>query len=465
MDCLGEGSEVLGGASKRLSIAVLGPQEIRREAIVPINAERIPIVRWIARSGALLQVPTSSSIDHRSMLFTPQRIGPVTISNRIVKSAMAEGRCDEDGAPTPALVHLYEQWAKGGVGLAIAGMAFVRRGYSYTGREIGLYEDQLIAALRPVTEAVHRHESRIFAQLCWAPPQLPRAKAQRLGATALSAGFNKTNLLLDRELTDGELCAIVADLASAGRRAREAGFDGIQLHGAHGYLISRSLSPKHNRRSDRWGGTFERRLTLLREIYNATRTAVGRDYPITLKMNAHDGESNGLDVETGVRIARAVAQWGFDAIEVSAGIGDVGLGCYPNKGGIPIDSGKQFLLEQFPALKMAGPLVGQALRLARRSVAFPGEAYFEPLARRIAEAVDVPVICVGGIRSRSVASRIVSETKIAMVSLARPLVREPDLPHRWRVGERNTALCTSCNECFVHLGFQQPLSCHGSRRG
>ncbi len=394
------------------------------------------------------------------MLFTAQRIGPVTLRNRIVKSAMAEGRCDENGVPSPALVRMHGQWAKGGVGLAISGMAHVRRGYSYTGREIGLYDDRLVEPLRALTDAVHRHRGHVFAQLCWAPPQLPRAKAQRLGATSISAGFNKTNLLFDRELGDAELRAIVADFAQAGRRAREAAFDGVQLHGAHGYLVSRSLSPKHNRRTDRWGGSFEGRLTLVREIYGAMREAVGSDFPITIKMNAHDGESDGLDVDTGVRIAQSFAAWGFDALEVSAGIGDVGLGCYPNKGGIPIDSGKQFLVEQFPALRLAGPLVGPALKLARRAVEFPGEAYFEPLARRIAEAVHIPVMCVGGIRSRAVAERIVNETKIAMVSLARPLIREPDLPNQWQSGASARATCTSCNECFVHLGFQKPLACY-----
>lgn len=409
-----------------------------------------------------LQARAAATID-RTMLFTPLRIGSVTIPNRIAKSAMAEGRCDDQGFPTPSLVRLYERWAEGGVGLAISGMAHVRRGYSFTGREIGLYDDRLIEPLQSVTDAVHRHGGCIFAQLCWAPPQLPRARAQRLGATSISAGFNKTNLLFDRELTDDELRAIVADLAEAGRRARAAGFDGVQLHGAHGYLISRSLSPKHNRRSDRWGGSFEGRLTLVREIYQAMRARVGADFPITIKLNAHDGESDGLDIATGVRIAVAVAALGIDAIEVSAGIGDVGLGCYPNKGGIPLDSGKQFLLEQFPALRLAGPLVGPALRIARKAVEFPGEAYFEPIARRIAEAVDIPVLCVGGIRSRSVADRILRETKIAMVSIARPLLREPDLPHRWRSGQSNTAACTSCNECFVHIGFQKPLACRAMR--
>jgi 2,4-dienoyl-CoA reductase-like NADH-dependent reductase (Old Yellow Enzyme family) len=393
------------------------------------------------------------------MLFSPIRVGSVTIPNRIVKSAMAEGRADENGSPTESLVRLYERWAAGGVGLCITGMAHVRRGYGYTNHELGLYADELIAPLEKLTAGVHRHKAKIFAQLCWAPPQLPREKAKRLGSTAPSAGLNKTNLLRDREVTSAEIGDIVADFAAATRRARDAGFDGIQLHGAHGYMISRMLSPKHNRRTDRWGGGFDGRLRFLRELYDASRAAAGVQFPITIKLNVHDGEPDGLTTDMGVRIARTIAGWGFDAIEVSAGTGDVGLGCYPNRGGIPIDSGTEFLTTTFPALKLVGPFVGAAIRVVRRTVAFPGEAYFEPIARAVAEAVDVPVICVGGIRSRTVAERIVRETKIAMVSLARPLVREPDLPNKWRSGTSHAALCTNCNECFVHLGFQQPLAC------
>jgi 2,4-dienoyl-CoA reductase-like NADH-dependent reductase (Old Yellow Enzyme family) len=393
------------------------------------------------------------------MLFTPLRVGPVTIRNRIAKSAMAEGRCDGEGRPLPSLVRLYERWAQGGVGLCITGMAYVRKGYSFTGGEIGLYDDSNIRPLQELTASVHRHDSRIFAQICWAPPQLPRRKARALGATAPSAGLNKTNFLFDRALTDKEILAIVADFGAAARRARTAGFDGVQLHAAHGYLISRMLSPKHNRRTDRWGGDFERRLAFARAVVEATRGAVGADYPVTVKLNAHDGEPGGMDTDTGTRIAQSMAGWGVDAIEVSAGTGDVGFGCYPNKGGIPLASGKQYVHTNFPALKRVGPLVDLALYAVGRRVGFPGEAYFEPLARRVAEAVSIPVLCVGGIRSLEVAERIVRDTPIAMISLARPLVREPDLPNRWRDGSTPVAACTSCNECFTHVGLGMPLAC------
>ncbi|MBW2462443.1 MAG: NADH:flavin oxidoreductase [Deltaproteobacteria bacterium] len=353
-------------------------------------------------------------------LFEPISIGPVTIPNRIVKSAMAEGQSDASGHALPGLARMYGRWARGGVGLAITGMAHIRPGYSFTDREIGLYCDANVEPLRAVTAAAHEHGGRIFAQLCHAPPQLPRAKAKELGAVAPSGGLCRTNLRWGRGLTGDELRRLAKDFGAAARRAREAGFDGVQLHAAHGYLLSRMLSPRDNRRTDRWGGSFEGRLAFLSEVYSEVRRGVGDDYPITIKLNAHDGVRGGLDVETSLRIALGI---------------------------------------EFPFLRPVKPVLGPIIRGLSRSVRLREEAYFAPLAERFAGVLSIPVICVGGIRTLATATRLVEETPVAMVSLARPLVRQPGLPRAWQRGESSTAQCTSCNECFVHLGFGQPLRC------
>ncbi len=392
-------------------------------------------------------------------LFDPIALRGVTIANRIVKSAMAEGAADADGRPSDRLCRMYGRWARGGVGLAITGMAHIRPGFSYTGREIGLYDDSLVAPLRRLTAASHDDGGRIFAQLCHAPPQLPRAKAKRLGAVAPSGGFCRTNLLWNRALDDDELSALTRDFGLAAGRAREAGFDGVQLHAAHGYLLSRTLSPRDNRRRDRWGGSFDGRLTFLRETVLAVRAAVGDDFPVLVKLNAHDGVRGGLDEETSLRVGKRLETWGVDAIEVSAGIGDVGLGCYPNKGGIPRQSGKRWLGQEFPFIRPLLPAVGPILDAVGRSVALREEAYFYSHARRFADALDIPIISVGGIRSLDVAQRIVAQSRVAMVSLARPLVRQPSLPRLWQQGRSRTAQCASCNECFVHLGLDEVLRC------
>jgi len=391
-------------------------------------------------------------------LFKPITLRNVTLQNRIVKSAMSEGRALADGRPTAALCQMYARWARGGVGLSITGMAHVRRGYGYA-REIGLYDDGLIEPLRALTAASHAHGGRIFAQLCHASPQIPRAKARALGAVAPSAGWCMTNWLYQRPIDSSELERLVTEFGEAARRARQADFDGVQLHAAHGYLLSRMLSPRLNRRHDRWGGSFDGRLRLLEEAYRAVRQQVGEDFPVLVKLNAHDGRPRGLQVEDSIAIARRLAAWGVDGIEVSAGIGDVGLGIYPNRGEVPHDLSKRWLGRELPLLRPLLPVLGPAIAALARPVRFTEEAYFFELARRFAEAVEVPIICVGGIRSRHMAERILETSRVAMVSLARPLVRQPSLVRDWQRGRNVEADCISCNRCFVSLGLGEPLRC------
>ena len=391
-------------------------------------------------------------------LFKPINLRGVTIANRIVKSAMSEGSADPLGSPTKPLIRMYERWARGGVGLSITGMAHVRQGYGYA-REIGLHADSLIPALRELTGASHRHGGKVFAQLCHAPPQIPRARAQQVGAFAPSAGFVLTNWLFHRAISDRELEQLVDEFGQAARRARAAGFDGVQLHAAHGYLLSRMLSPRHNRRHDRWGGSFDRRLALLEQVVHTVRAAVGEDFPLLVKLNAHDAISGGLDVDSSLRVARRLQECGVDGIELSAGIGDVGLGIYPNRGDLPLSLAKTWLGREVPWLKPVSGLLGPIIAAMAKPVRFPGEAYFFELARRFADALTIPVICVGGIRSREVAERILQESRVAMVALARPLIRQPGLPRAWQRDREPRASCVSCNECFVRLGLGHPLRC------
>jgi 2,4-dienoyl-CoA reductase-like NADH-dependent reductase (Old Yellow Enzyme family) len=397
-----------------------------------------------------------------SPLFEPARIGDLQLPNRIVKSAMGEGLCDERGHGSQALAKRYERWSAGGVGLAITGMAYVLPEHSVTGREIGLYDDSCIEPLRGVVEAAHRGDGKIFVQLNHPPPQQLRARLKRLGPVAMSPGFNPTALLRNRAATDRELRAIARAFGSAASRARQAGADGVQLHAAHGYLLSRSLSARHNRRRDRWGGSFARRLTLLRQVYQAVRSEVGAGYPVAVKLNAHDGEPGGLDLSESTLIARELESWGVDAIEVSAGTADVGKGFYPNRGDIPVDLAQRFLLSEFPWLRAIAPIVGAVIAKQQKVVAFDGEPYFAREAAHIARAVRIPVIAVGGIRSAERAEHLLRETPIALIAMARPLIRQPALVDQWRAGRHLSARCVSCNRCFVSLSFGEPLRCRAT---
>jgi 2,4-dienoyl-CoA reductase-like NADH-dependent reductase (Old Yellow Enzyme family) len=392
-------------------------------------------------------------------LFDPITLSGVTVPNRIAKSAMVEGRADAAGRATDDLVALYERWARGGVGLCITGMAYVLRGWSLTPHELGMHDDSVIEPLGRVSDAVHRHGSRLFVQLCHAPPQILREKARRLGSLAPSPGWSRTNLLRQRAFREAEILEITRAFGAAARRARDARVDGVEIHAAHGYSISRFLSPLHNRRQDRWGGDPDRRLAFLGAIYREIRAQAGADFPVIVKLNAHDGVPHGLTVDESLAMARKLEAWGIAGVEVTAGTADVGLGFYPNKGEIPLDLGQAFLGREFPWIRPALPFFGPVLERIGRSVALREEAYFGNEARRFAESLKIPVIQVGGIRSRDTAERIVSDGRVAMVSLGRPLVHSPSLPSEWRAGQRDASGCTSCNRCFVRLALGETLGC------
>lgn len=397
-------------------------------------------------------------------LFDPITINGMTLRNRLVKSAMGEGMADADHCVTPQFVRLYKRWARGEVGLAITGMMSVLEGYGLLDAEAGLYDDKQIAPLATLAREVHEQGGHVFVQLCHAPPQILRRTAKELGSMSASRGLNRTNFLIDRPFKDGEIREVIRAFGRAAGRAREAGVDGVQLHGAHGYMLSRFLSPRHNHRDDDWGGSFGRRLALLEEVYKAVRRAVGDDYPVTIKLNAHDGPvSGGLTLDQSLEVGRQLAGWGIDAIEVSAGTGDVGLGFYPNRGDIPVDLAKRFLAKELPFYRPLLPVLGPVIKGVARDITLPDEPYFLEEAKLFAESLDVPIIAVGGFRDLETCERVLAETKISMIALARPLLTEPSLPRVWRKQKRSGASCTNCNRCFVQVGIGEPLRCTGFR--
>jgi 2,4-dienoyl-CoA reductase-like NADH-dependent reductase (Old Yellow Enzyme family) len=217
-----------------------------------------------------------------------------------------------------------------------------------------------------------------------------------------------------REMTAADIQDLVGAFAAGAKRARMAGFDGVQIHGAHGYLLSQFLSPFFNRRRDEYGGSIQNRAKLLLEVLRAIRKVVGPDYPILAKMNCRDFHDNGLSLEDSIQAGVMLAEKGIDAIELS--------------GGNP-KSGK----------------LG-AVRAGIKSE--DKEAYFQNEAAAFKEKIDVPLILVGGNRSFQVAERLVNEGITDYISMSRPLIREPDLIGRWQAGDRRKSACKSDNLCF-----------------
>jgi 2,4-dienoyl-CoA reductase-like NADH-dependent reductase (Old Yellow Enzyme family) len=358
-------------------------------------------------------------------LFSPARIGELALRNRLVRSATAERLATEPmGRATPALAALYGELAQGGVGLIITGHAFVAPEGKAHPEMLSAHCDEMIPGLRTLVDAVHGARGRIALQINHGGRWCDSVCTPRVVApSAVPAPSGR----VPEEMTPDEIAATVDAFAQAARRARLAGFDAVQLHAAHGYLIGQFLSPHTNRRTDGWGGDPERRLQFLAAVCEAARGQVGADYPLFAKLGMTDnleGVPDGLTPDEGARIVARLAGMGLDAVEISGGYGG-GQGDFNS-------------------------------RLAVGSRA--PEAYFRPLARRARAATPLPVILVGGLRSRAVMDDVLASGDADLVSLCRPLIREPDLPNRLRSGQATASACISGGRCWAER-MGQGIAC------
>ena len=353
----------------------------------------------------------------KSILFTPIRIGTIEVPNRFVRSATHEFMAEEDGTPTSRHAELFARLAEGEVGLIITGHAFVQAAGKASPRQTGIHDDRLIEALARIPPAVHRFSSRIFVQLAHAGRQ---TKEKLIGGTpvAPSAVFEPVVKITPRELAPAEIRALIADFAAAARRAREAGFDGVQLHAAHGYLLSAFLSPYTNRRADEWGGPAANRVRVVREIILSVKGVAGDGFPVIAKWNATDYLPGGLETEESLEMAGMAVEAGLDGIEVSGGSSEAGKG---------------------------------SMWLGLRAES--EEGYFVDAAALFKRDLGVPVIGLGGNRTFAAMERIVASGRADLVSLSRPFIREPYLVRDFRLGAKAKSDCISCNKCFNPRGI------------
>ena len=345
-------------------------------------------------------------------LFTPSEINNMTLSNRFVRSATWAAMAADDGASTPQLVDLMVNLAKGGVGLIITGHAYVRQDGQAGPRQLGIYKDGLIPGLQTIAQAVHERGGKIILQLAHAGFYAKSALTRQTPlAPSKIEGFSKTPR---KEMSIRDIKDMVNSFGEAARRAKNAGFDGVQIHSAHGYLLSQFLSPFFNRRTDKYGGEIQNRARVLLEVLQTIRKIVGRDYPILVKLNSRDFIENGLKLEDSVSVAAMLSEGGIDGIELSGGL-----------------------------------LTSPKFSPSRRGITSKNkEAYFHDEARSFKKKIDVPLILVGGIRSYHVADQLIDEGVADYISMCRPFIREPDLINRWRAGDLRKAACISDNKCF-----------------
>ena len=343
-------------------------------------------------------------------MFEPYQIREMLIRNRFMRSATTSAYADEEGVVRDPIIRAYERLSKGGVGLIVKGHLYVAdNGKAHDGMA-GISSERHIPGLRRLTDAVHRHGGRIVAQINHAGVvhRPDRAGPSEYREADWSA----------REMTEDEVDAAIQAFGDAAERAMQAGFDGVQIHGAHGYLISQFLSRLVNRRTDKWGGSLEKRMRFLLEVYDEVRGRVGNE-PVLIKMNCDDFSPDGFTVEDSVKVAKALADRGIDLIEVSGG----GRG-----------------------------EVNELRGRAKHSDATYDELAFAGHAEKIKKAIGpTPMALVNGFRQLKTMQLAVDMSLTDMVSMSRPLIREPDLVKKLEAGQTEVG-CIRCDACHSNFG-------------
>ena len=347
-----------------------------------------------------------------SLLFTPAKIGNLEIPNRIIRSATAELMANDlDGKATEKLKTLWVGLAKGGTGLIISGHLYIHPSGKCHPEMTGIYSDELIPALKECVDAVHDAGGKIAAQINHGGMQCDKEALE--GTIAPSAIADDFLEQPAREITTDEIKMLIDAFAQAARRAKAAGFDAVQIHSAHGYLISQFNSPYINKRTDEWGGDLQGRTRFLREVARAVREEVGLDYPVFIKFGMEDGLDGGLTPEAGAQIISMMEEMDLDGIEIS--------------GGVELES------------------VRKGIRNASR------EAYFRPLIQLARRNTNLPLIIVGGMRSKTVMEEVLSSGDADFVAMCRPLINDPNFPNLLKEGKQETSSCISSSNCWSEV--------------
>lgn len=353
-----------------------------------------------------------------SPLFQSLQIGPLTIRNRFMRSATYFGLADQAGRVGAASVELMRNLAVNQVGLIVTGYAYVNTDGQVFADQNGINSDDQIAGYQDMTRAVHEAGGHIALQIAHGGSAATIA-SQRNGYSKVVSLPENHQLTSSQGLipmTDEDIEQIIDDFGTAASRAQEAGFDGVQIHGAHGYLVTQFLSPKSNHRNDRWGGSATKRQYFLQQVVRAMRRQVDDDFPIMIKLGCRDylGDDTGMAIEEGVKIASMLEAEGVAFIEISHGMS--------NKSYRKLSTGKE----------------NKPIR----------EAYLLPDAIEIRKSTSVPLAVVGGMRSLEVMENVIESGVADCISLCRPLIRQPDIIRNWSRGVRNPADCVSCFACL-----------------
>ncbi len=322
----------------------------------------------------------------------------VTLKNRFFKSAMSEQLADDDHNPTESLFTLYETWAKGGAGICVTGNVMVDRSAIAEPKNAVLDEQSDLDKYRRWAKRGTKNNTQLWAQLNHPGKQVPSfISSEPVAPSAIPFGGDLgKGFKTPKAMTEFDILKVIQAFATSARLAKECGFQGVQIHSAHGYLVNQFLSPRHNHRDDQWGGNEENRRRFVLEVYKAIRETVGDSFPIGIKLNSADFLKDGFSEEDSMAVVKALSEAGINLIEVSGGT--------------------------YEAPAMMGANIKKSTKKR--------EAYFLEYAEKVRQITDTPLVVTGGFRSSKAMSSALTEGATDLIGIARPMAVEPSLPEK-----------------------------------
>ena len=379
------------------------------------------------------------------------------VRNRFIRSAVLENMAKETGEVSDTLTKTYTTLAKGEVGLIITGFMYVHPlGQAYP-HQTGIQNDDLIPGLKGMVNAIHQASGKVAFQLGHAGLQTDKRYIGNLPIGPSKQIMNPITFTKPKEMTEEDILESIEAFTKAATRASEAGADAIQLHGAHGYLISEFISPFYNRRKDNWGGTDENRFRYFRELITSIKKVIPGDMAVLVKINSIDfTPKEGITPTITSRYVEWLGNLGIDGIEISAGSSAFAI-FNMCRGDVPVKEIVQYLPDT------VRPMAEKVFEDMKGKFDFE-EGYNLEAAKEIKSSMgDVPLILVGGMRTKSYMAKILENEYADFISMARPFIREPYLVKNFKEGKQEKAACISCNRCLAAIPNHYTVRCYAKK--
>ena len=382
-------------------------------------------------------------------LFTPAKIGPVTLRNRTIRSAAFEGM-GKDNNPTEALKDYHVSVAKGGVGMTTIAYAGICRSALSFDTQLWL-RPEIVAPLREITDEIHANGAKASIQIGHCGNMTHRSTA---GGTPVGAstGFNLYSPTFVRGLRKDEIKEIARNFGDAVNLARDAGFDCVEVHAGHGYLISQFLSPYTNHRRDEYGGNLEQRMKFMHECMDEVMKAAGNDMGVLVKINMNDGFKSGLQEPDCIKVAKALEKTGAHALVLSGGFVSKAP-MYVMRGKMPIHTMTHYMKQ--PWLKYAVRMFGGMMVPSHEFKPL----YFLEQARLFRDEVKMPLVYVGGVTSREDADKIIDKEGFEFLQMGRALLNDPDFVNKMAKDGRHKSECEHLNYCIARM-YSKEMACY-----